>query len=102
MSVQTFLIKADALQRKGPFALFSSDYRLLKHEAENAGDELKAERKALVKAGKPTPFCPPKNGDLGKSELLAAFRSIPAGERSRISVKAAMRAHLARKWPCPA
>ena len=82
-------------------ALFTSEYRLLKREAEGAGAQLKAENAALVKAGKPTPYCPPKKGSLGSTELLGGFRAIPAADRPRTSVKDGMRIYLARKWPCP-
>ena len=100
MDVATFLARAEKLQKKGPFALFTSEYRALKREAENAGDQLKAERVALLKAGRPTPYCPPETGSLGSSELLAAFRAIPPADRPRTSVKDGMRAYLAKKWPC--
>lgn len=102
MDVQTFLAKADALQRRGPLALFSGDYKLLKSEAENAGAALKQERTALLKAGKPTPYCPPDKGTLGTEEFLKGLRAIPAADRPRTSVKDGMRAYLAKKWPCRA
>jgi hypothetical protein len=102
MDVATFLARADKLQKKGPVALFTSEYRLLKREAEAAGAQLKAENRALVKAGRPTPYCPPKKGSLGSSELLSGFRAIPAADRPHTSVKAGMRIYLAKKWPCGA
>jgi hypothetical protein len=100
MDVATFLARADKLQKKGPLALFTSEYRLLKREAEGAGTQLKAENAALVKARKPTPYCPPKKGSLSSSELLSGFRAIPAADRPRTSVKDGMRIYLAKKWPC--
>jgi hypothetical protein len=100
MDVATFLERADKLKKKGPMALFTSEYRLLKREAEDAGAQLKAENAALVKARKPTPYCPPKKGSLGSNELLAGFRAIPAADRPRTSVKDGMRIYLAKKWPC--
>lgn len=100
MDVQTFLTKAETLQKRGPFALLSGDYKRLKAEAEKAGAELKQERVALLKAGKPTPYCPPEKGALGSSELLAGLRAIPAAQRPHTSVKDGMRAYLAKKWPC--
>src|SRR5689334_19671241 len=97
MSVSEFLTKADALKARGPLALFSGDYRSLKTEAETAGAELKAERIALLKAHKPTPYCPPAKGTLGSDELLRGLRQLPAGDRDRMSVKDGMRAYLAKK-----
>ncbi len=102
MSVATFLAKADALMKRGPFALLSSDYRLLKSEGEAAGDALKAEHQSLIKAHKPTPYCPPEKGFLGADELLSGFRAIPPADRARMTVKDGMRTYLSRKWPCKA
>lgn len=100
MDVATFLAKADALKSRGPLALLSSDLGLLKSEAVNAGQALRTERIAQVAAGKPTAYCPPANSSMNSEELLAAMRAIPAADRSRLSVQAAMKALMVRKYPC--
>jgi hypothetical protein len=101
MPVSTFLQKADALQAKGMLALFASDYKLLKTEVTNASGQLRAERLAARAAGRRPAYCPPQDqGSLDSNELLAAFRTIPPAVAARTEVKDALRALLARKYPC--
>lgn len=102
MDVATFLAKADALKKKGMMALMSSDYKLLKKEIETHSGTLRAERLAATRAGRKPAYCPPAKSGLNSDELLAAFRSIPAAQRPRTDVKDALRALLARKYPCRA
>jgi hypothetical protein len=100
MKVSTFLQKAEALQKKGPIALFSKDISLLKKEVTNAGGELRLERLAAEKAGRKPAYCPPDKTSLGSDELLAHMRAMPAPERDRQEVKDALRSLMARKYPC--
>lgn len=103
MPVSVFLQKADALQAKGMMALFSGDYNLLKGEVTDASAQLRAERLAARAAGRRPAYCPPEQqGSLDSRELLAAFRTIPPPVAARTQVKDALRALLARKYPCPA
>ncbi|HEX8063261.1 MAG TPA: hypothetical protein VF535_08590 [Allosphingosinicella sp.] len=102
MDVATFLAKADALQKKGMLALMSSDYKLLKKEVVDQTQGLRSERLAAQKAGRKPAYCPTAGSDLTSNEVLAAFRSIPAAQRPRIQVRDALRALLARKYPCRA
>ncbi|HEX8261651.1 MAG TPA: hypothetical protein VF547_02130 [Allosphingosinicella sp.] len=100
MDVASFLAKADALQKKGMMALMSSDYKLLKNEIVTHSQTLRNERLAAQKAGRRPAYCPPAKSGLKSDEILAAFRSIPAAQRPRTDVKDALRALLARKFPC--
>jgi hypothetical protein len=100
MDVATFLAKADALQKKGMLALMSSDYKLLKNEIVSQSQVLRGERLAAERAHRRAAYCPPAKSDLNSNEILAAFRTIPAAQRPRIQVKDALRALLARKYPC--
>lgn len=102
MDVATFLAKADALQKKGMLALMASDYKLLKGEIETQAAALRAERLAAERARRKAAYCPPARQSLTSSEILAAFRTIPAPQRPRIQVKDALRALMARKYPCRA
>jgi hypothetical protein len=102
MDVAAFLAKADALQKKGMMALMSSDYKLLKNEIIAHSQTLRSERLAAQKAGRKPAYCPPAKSGLKSDEILAAFRSIPAAQRPRTDVKDALRALLARKYPCRA
>ena len=100
MDVATFLARADAVQKKGMMALMSSDYKLLRKEIVTHSQALRAERLAAERAGRKPAYCPPAKSGLNSSEIVAAFRSIPAAQRSRTDVKDALRALLARKFPC--
>jgi hypothetical protein len=100
MNVAAFLQKADALQKKGMMALFSSDYRLLKGEVVNASNALRVERLAAERAGRHGAYCPPANSGLNSDEILAYFRAIPPAQRQGTDVKDAVRGLLARKYPC--
>ena len=101
MDVATFLTKADGLKKKGMMALFSSDLKPLKAEIQNQSEALRQERIAAKAAGRPQAYCPPGDrGSLNSDELLAAFHTIPAAQQPRVEVKDALRALLARKYPC--
>ncbi|MBV9931906.1 MAG: hypothetical protein JO013_13310 [Alphaproteobacteria bacterium] len=101
MPLPVFLDKAEALQRKGMLALFSSDLSTLKNEVRAAMESLRAERLAAKRAGRPQAYCPPQDsGAMNSDELLAALRQIPPAQRARMDVKDGMRTILARRFPC--
>jgi hypothetical protein len=100
MNVAIFMQKAEALQKRGMTALFSSDYRLLKNEVVTASKALRAERLAAEKAGRRGAYCPPARSGLKSDEILAYFRTIPAAQQQRTEVRDALRSLLARKYPC--
>lgn len=101
MDLATFLTKANALEKKGAMAMFSSDLRLLMNEGKTASAQLRAERLADVKAGRKPDYCPPAKGGTNSNEVLAYMRAIPPAQRG-ISFKTAMAGFLAKKFPCPA
>jgi hypothetical protein len=100
MNVAVFLQKAEALQKKGMGAMFSSDLGLLKGEIRSASAALKAEREAARRAGRPSAYCPPTKASLNSNEVMAHFRTIPPAQRGRTEVRDALRSLLARKYPC--
>lgn len=99
MPVSEFLIKADALEKKGPMALFSGDLKLLKKEVERSAAALREERLAAIKAGRKPAYCPPEKAGLGSKELLTRFRAIPASEQA-MPVRDALRGVMVAKYPC--
>lgn len=99
MNVATFLAKADALRAKGPMALFSSDYKLLKSEGEAAGADYRARLNAERATGRPS-SCPPKGTKVSADKLLAFLRTYPEAHRPRTSMKQAMGDFFARTYPC--
>jgi len=103
MTVALFLEKADALQRRGALAMFSSDLRLLKGEVQTAAASLRAERLAAVRGGRRPAFCPPgPGGRFDSDEILRHFRAIAPAQRARMEVRDGLRSLLVRKYPCPA
>lgn len=102
MTVAVFLEKADALERRGAMAMFSSDLRLLKAEMKSAGQALKAERERRRASGQRPVHCAPERIPIKSSDLLAHLRSIPPAQRQRMEVRDALRLMLVRRYPCPA
>jgi hypothetical protein len=100
MTVSVFLQKAEALKKRGPMALLSSDLGLLKTEVRTAAAALKSERDAATRAGRRPAFCPPAGTSLGADEVLTAFRAIPEPQRQRMEVRDALRMYMARRYPC--
>ena len=102
MSVNDFLIRAAALEKKGVTALFTDDYKLLRAEVKGAGDALRASQKTARAAGRTPIACLPENKVPVKSdELLAYFRAIPPARRS-MTVAAAFTEMMRKKYPCAA
>lgn len=101
MTVAVFIAKADSLKKKGPLALFSGDLKLLTNQIKADGASIRAERLAAKAAGKPTAFCPPEAGvKLSDKDVMQAMQAVPGAERGRTTTRAAMRAFMARRFPC--
>ena len=101
MPVATFLSKADALQRKGPMALFSSDLKLLTNQIKRDAGELRAENKAAEAAGRQKSYCAPAGGvKLTNRDIMGAMNAVPPPQRGTTQTKDALRAYFARRFPC--
>lgn len=101
MPVETFLAKADALEKKGAMAVFSKDFRLLMKQVKTDAGELAAANKAAAAAGRPKAYCTPgKGAALNNRDILAAMRAVPPAQRAATSSKEALKAYLARRYPC--
>ena len=101
MPVETFLAKADAIERKGPMAVFSKDLKLLMNQVKKDAAELKAANQALAAAGKPKAYCAPGKGvKLTNRDILDAMRAVPPAQRARTNSKDALKALMVRRYPC--
>jgi len=100
MDVSAFLTKADSLQRKGPFALFSGDYKLLMGQIKADAQALKADREAAKAAGRTAAYCPPGPIKMSAGDIMTAMRQVPVAERARTDTRSALRAYFARRFPC--
>lgn len=101
MPVATFLAKADALRAKGPFALMSSDYKLLKAEVTGAAQAYRARLRAEVTAGKPS-SCPPAKAPFNSNDVIGQMHGYPVAARSQITVAAAVADLFRSRYPCAA
>ncbi len=101
MPISTFLAKADALQKKGAMALFSSDVGLLKKEIQYSGKALRAQQVAAKKAGGKPVYCMPAKATVSSGELLTHLRSLPPAQRSQ-PIQAGVASLMRKKYPCPA
>jgi hypothetical protein len=96
MTVQLFLDKADALQKKGMAALFSPDIGVLKAEGKEAVKSWRAQAPRIRPA-----VCPPPAGQkLSSDEVLAMLRALPPAERARLSVHDGLHRQLNAKYRC--
>jgi hypothetical protein len=101
MPVSTFLAKADALKSKGPFALFSGDLKLLMSQVKGDFAQLRAERLATQAAHRPTAFCPPSGGiKMSDKDIMGAMQAVPPANRATTDTRDALRAYMARRFPC--
>ena len=99
MPVSTFLAKADALQKKGMLAMFSSDLGLLKSVTKGDIEAFAAQLKDHSVAA-----CPPKNAsgykiNFTSDELLKYYRAVPPARRN-ISSRQAFAEFMSSKYPC--
>lgn len=102
MPVATFLAKANALKAKGLFALLSDDLKLLTNEIKANSIALRAENEAAAKAGRRKAYCtPPGGAQLGQNDIMQAMQAVPPAARDHTDTKDALRAFLARRYPCP-
>lgn len=99
MSVATFLAKADALRARGPFALMSADYKLLKAEVTGAAQAYRARLKGEQAAGRPS-SCPPPKAPFNSDDVMAQMRSYPPASRGQTSVATAVADLFLARYPC--
>jgi hypothetical protein len=102
MSVATFLAKAEALQKQGMTAMFSSDAALLKAEMKSVAESYRAMLAAQKKAGTPQHSCPPPKGQvkMNSNEMLDHLRSYSPAARKTTNVRTAFYAMMKKRFPC--
>jgi hypothetical protein len=101
MPVSTFLAKMDQLAKEGAMATATSDAALLKKELQGDAAALRAERMADTAAGKTPAYCPDSNAPQPTlDDIVAALKTVPEAQRGRTEVKDALRAFMAKRFPC--
>jgi len=99
ISVAEFLAKAGALKAKGPLALLSKDYKLLKSEGEAAGALYQARLAKERERGKAS-SCPPPRARPSNGQFLDYLRSYPVAARTGTLMRTAMADYFVRAYPC--
>lgn len=103
MTVDQFLVKAYALKSKGPFALFSSDLKIVRTEVKAVATSYRADLRAEKASGRSPHSCPPPEGSeaakIKPADFLAELEKVPPAHR-QISMKTAFYQIMKRRWPC--
>ena len=104
LSVADVLAKSDALEKKGMLAVFSSDLRVIKAEAQRDVEAFAAQLRSAHNAHRPLPACLPQESSGWKltfdtEEILKYYRSIPPQRRGMSSVDA-FAEFMKVKYPC--
>ena len=101
MSAETFFQKAQALQRKGMMAMFSSDVKKLMKEAKAAGETARAQRLSTLKMGGKPRYCPPSGSQrMGSDEFMERLGAMSRIERLKIDMTEVMIRINSIKFPC--
>ena len=101
MSAETFFQKAQALQRKGMMAMFSSDVKKLMKEAKAAGETARAQRLAALKMGGKPRYCPPSGSQrMSSDEFMERLGAMSRADRLKIDMTEVMVRINSAKFPC--
>ncbi len=101
MPINTFLAKAGALERQGPLALFSRDYKLLQAEIKASVLALRAQNAAEVSSHRKPNNCMPSPVAVSPDDVLKSFRAIPADQQPKLTTQIAINNMMAKRYPCP-
>lgn len=101
MPVATFLTKIDKLAKEGALATMTSDASVVKKELQDDAAALRSERLAATQSGKTPAYCPDaQSPQPSVDEIIAGLKQVPEAKRSTTEVKDALRAYLAKRFPC--
>jgi hypothetical protein len=99
MTTGTFVTRARALQAQGMAAVLNPDFQTLRSEANEATQQLKADRAARQAAGKKPVACVPEGQSIGIIEMLDGLDALSPAEK-RLPLKDGYAHVLARRFPC--
>jgi hypothetical protein len=101
MPLATLLAKLDKLEKAGALATMTSDASLVKKELQDDAAALRSERLAATQSGKTPAYCPDaQSAQPSFDEIIVGLKQIPEAQRSTTEVKDALRAYLAKRFPC--
>jgi hypothetical protein len=99
MTTGTFITRARALQAQGMTAVLSPDFQTLRGEAQDATQQLRAERAARQAAGKKPIACVPEGQSIGILEMLDGLDALSPAEK-KLPLKDGYAHVLAKRFPC--
>ena len=99
MTTGTFVARARALQAQGVAAVLNPDFQTLRNEANEATQELKADRAAREAAGKKPVACVPEGQSIGIVEMLDGLDALSPAEKN-LPLKDGYAHVLAKRFPC--
>ena len=99
MSVATFVTKADALEAKGPLAMFSGDLKTVIGEVKASTAAYRVRLAAERAAGHPS-SCVPQPVKLDSDQLRKFLKAIPAPAQPRTTMRTAMANYYIQTYPC--
>lgn len=102
MSLAEFLPRAQALQKKGMGAMFSSDLKPVIAEFKAAGQAYRADLDVARAAGRTDLGCPPPKGKakITPEQIMADFSATPPAERATTTTKTAFYRMMRKRFPC--
>ncbi len=99
MTTGTFVQRAGALRDQGFAALLSPDFAVLKEEARQAKQDLKAENARRIAARKPPIACIPEGETIAIEEMIDSLAALPAADQRR-PLRDGYAKVVGRKFPC--
>ena len=102
MTVDEFLLKAEALKAKGMGAMFSPDFRVVVREVKSVATAYRAELDGARSLGRTDLGCPPPKGTvkLTPTQFMSDFSAVPVAQRATTSVKTVYYAMMRKRFPC--
>ena len=101
MPVSTFLAEVESLDPNAAADKVMAHVSELKAELQKDAAELRTERLAAAASGKQPAYCPAQGAaQPSADDIIAALEAVPKLVRPKMQVKDALRAYLAKRFPC--
>ena len=102
-TVASFLQRANPIRDQGVLGMLSPEVPQLRAEAREAVAQMKAERAARARAGKPPLYCKPADeADPSVEEMVDALNDLPMRQQRTLSLKDGIVRVMADIFPCRA
>ena len=100
-TVAQFLHRANPIRDAGVLGMLSPEVPQLRAEAREAVAQMKAERQARARAGKPPLYCKPADeADPSVEEMVDALNDLPPRQQRTLPLKDGIVRVMAQMFPC--